>query len=142
MPRLNFSTVGDVDDFTPVEEDTYLCRLENVEEASTQFGDPLWKLRWIIAQGPNKGRIVFDNVAFSAAALKRVKLLCNSLGLDVSGEVDLTPEMLTDRTCLVTVDIEEYQDNQGNTKRTNVVPFAGYEPAPVRSTDAGDDTPF
>ena len=73
---------------------------------------------------------------FSQAALKRVKLICARLGLDVSGEIDLTPSLITGRTCYVTVGIEEYEDHQGNLKKRNVVPFAGYERADADNTSA------
>ena len=128
MPTIDFNTVDDVQDFTPLPEGTYLCRLADVEEAITQYGDDMWKLRFIVESGEHRGRYIFDNMVFSEAALKRAKLICSRLGLDVSGELDLTPSVITDRTCNVTVDIEEYEvEETGLTKKRNVVPFAGYE---------------
>ena len=103
MARINFNTVDDIDDFSPLPEGQYLCRLAEVEEASTQYGDDMWKIRFVVAEGASQGRYIFDNLVFSEAALKRVKLVCSRLGLDVSGEVELTPDLLRDRTCLVSV---------------------------------------
>lgn len=129
MPRIDFNNVDDVQDFSPLPEGKYLCRLAEVEEAATQYGDDMWKLRFVVESGPHRGRYIFDNMVFSEAALKRVKLICSRLGLDVSGEIDLTPSLIKGRTCYVTVDIEEYEDQEGNLKKRNVVPFAGYERA-------------
>ena len=136
MARINFNTVDDIDDFSPLPEGQYLCRLAEVEEASTQYGDDMWKIRFVVAEGASQGRYIFDNLVFSEAALKRVKLVCSRLGLDVSGEVELTPDLLRDRTCLVSVEIEDYEDSEGNIKQRNAVPFAGYEQTDVAAAGA------
>jgi len=135
MPKIDFQHVEDVDDFSPLEPGRYLCRLAEVEEGKTQFGDEMWKLRWVVADGPHQGRFVFDNMVFSPAALKRVKLICSCLGLDMSSEVDLTPDLIREKVCYVSVEIDEYEDSEGITKPTNIVPFAGYEQA----SEEGDD---
>jgi len=150
MPRIDFSTVEDAQDFSPLPDGKYLCRLAEVEETGTQYGDEMWKLRFVVADGPFKGRRIFDNLVFSEAALKRVKLVCSRLGLDVTGELDLTPELIKDRTCYVTVETDEYEDDEGKTKKKNIVPFAGYERADATavgssvsgSDDSEDDLPF
>ncbi|MFA5138358.1 MAG: DUF669 domain-containing protein [Elusimicrobiota bacterium] len=129
MPRIDFSKVDDVQDFSPIPEGKYLCKLADIEEASTNAGDEMWKLRFQVAEGPHAGRMVFDNLVFSSAAMKRVKLVCSRMGLDVSGELDLTPERLRGRTCLLTVQTEEYEDSEGRRKKRSVIPFAGYERA-------------
>jgi len=129
MPKVDFSKIDDVQDFSPLPEAKYLCRLSEIEEATTQYGDELWKLRFEVIEGEHAGRCIFDNMVFSQAAMKRVKLICSRLGLDVTGELDLTPETLIGRTAWVEAQIEEYEDSQGKKKKRNVVPFAGYEHA-------------
>ncbi len=145
MPKINFAQVDDVHDFSPVPPGKYLCRLAEIEEASTQFGDEMWKLRFEVAEGEYAGRYIYDNLVFSDAALKRVKLICSRLGLDTAREIDLTTKLLEGRTCLLTVEVEDYQDQEGKTKKRNVVPFAGYERAnaakpPVDSKASGAST--
>jgi hypothetical protein len=129
MPRIDFSKVDDVQDFSPIPDGKYPCRLTDIEEASTNAGDEMWKMRFQVAEGPHAGRMIFDNLVFSDAAMKRAKLVCSRLGLDVSGELDLTPEKLKGRSCLLTVQTEEYEDQEGRRRKRNVVPFAGYERA-------------
>ena len=136
MPKIDFNHVDDVQDFSPLPDGQYLCRLAEVEEAATQYGDEMWKLRFVVESGPHRGRYIFDNMVFSDAALKRVKLICSRLGLDVSGELDVTPALIKGRTCYITVESEEYEDQEGNTKWRNVVPFAGYERAGDASKSA------
>ena len=129
MPKIDFNGVDDVNDFTPLPEGKYLCRVAEVEEATTRNGDEMWKLKFAIESGPHKGRIVFDNMVFSDAAKKRVKLICSRLGIETSSEVDLNPDDIKGRCCYLTLEIGEYEDHEGNIKKKNVVPFTGYERA-------------
>ncbi len=154
MPRINFSTVDDATDFTPLPEGTYACRIDSVEEARTSRGDEMWKLRLVVTEGEYAGRLIFDNLVFSEKALKRVKFVCSRLGLDVSGELDLTPAMIHGKTCRVRVEIEEYVDEEEKEKTRNRVPFAGYVAAAsdvdgaagseegATDGDGDDDLPF
>ena len=138
MPHIDFATVDDVDDFSPVPPDQYPVEPKSVEETSTQAGDAMWRVRLLIVGGPYKGRYIFDNLVFSAAAMKRVKLFCRALGLDVSGEVDLTPDLIIGRACQATVELEDYEDAEGNVRPRNVVPFAGYEEADTADLDEAE----
>ena len=157
MPKIDFNTIEDAKDFSPLPEGKYSCKLAEIEEASTKNGDEMWKLRLEVVEGAHAGRYVFDNLVFSAAAMKRVKLICSRLGIDVSGEVNLTPAMLKGRPCRVTVATEEYEDNEGRRRKRNVVPFAGYDrvgdgkapaasgepaPAPSDEDDGEESLPF
>ena len=136
MPKIDFSHIDDVQDFSPLPDGEDPCRLSEIEEASTHSGDEMWKLKFEVVDGEYTGRYIFDNLVFSDAALKRVKLVCSRLGMDVSGEIDLTPSLLEGRTCLISTEIEEYEDNEGRTKRRNTVPFAGYERADAQDISA------
>jgi len=138
MPKVDFSKVDDVGDFSPLPDGKYLCQLANVEEASTQYGDEMWKLRFEVVQGDHAGRYIFDNMVFSDAAMKRVKLICSRLGIDVSGELELAPGLIEGRTCWLTVETQEYEDAEGRSKKRNVVPFAGYERAQGEDACEGD----
>ena len=137
MPKIDFSTVEDVQDFTPLPKGKYRCQLVEVEEATTQSGYEMWKIRFEVTEGEFNGRFIFDNLFFSDKGLKRTKLLCNRLGLDVSGELDLTPDKIKGLACYVEVDVEEYEDSNGQTKPRNVVPFAGFH-----RVEEVDDLPF
>ncbi len=55
----------------------------------------------------------------------RIKLLCSVIGLDVSGEIDLTPQMIEGRVCCVEVHVEVYKDHEGSLAYNNV-PFLGF----------------
>ena len=139
MPRIDFSRVDDAEDYSLLPDGSYPCRLVEVAEARTQHGDEMWKLRFLVESGVHQGRYIFDNLVFSPAALKRVKLICSRMGLDVSGTLDLTPSQIEGRHCRVTVESEAYEDREGRTKRRNVVPFAGYESIEAGAGESNED---
>lgn len=145
MPKVDFAKVDDVDSYSPLPDGSYLCRLTEVETDVTRNGDEMWKLRFTVEDGPHAGRYIFDNMVFSLAAMKRVKLICSRLELDTTGEVDLNPDLVKGRRCVVSVQTEEYVDDNNQTKSRNVVPFAGYEhEAAMGAGETGDenDLPF
>lgn len=126
MPKIDFSHIDGVGDFAPLPEGEYVCRLSDIEIDVTRGGDPMWKLRWIVESGEHAGRLLFDNLVFSPKALPRVKLICASCGLDVSGVVDLEPPMLLEKRAQVAVFVEEYIDDHGVGKARNRIPYGGY----------------
>lgn len=128
MPKINFENVDAPRPFEPEHGDpvppgTYVCRVVSVEETTTRHGDEMWRLRFVIEEGPHRGRLLWDNLPFSEAALPRLKLACAALGLDTSGEVDLASGGLLDRSCRLRVVVENHKG-----RRRNKVPYDGYEP--------------
>ncbi len=138
MPRINFATIDAIANFAPLPDGEYPSILSDIETDVTRAGDPMWKLRWTVEGGEFAGRLLFDNLVFSAKALPRVKLICESCGLDVSGEVDLEPAMLLEKRARITTYIEEYVDDNGATKARNRIPYDGYASA----AGGDDDCPF
>ena len=138
MPKVDFKNVSEIADFAPIPDGEYLCRLADIETDRTRSGDEMWKLRWQVEGGEHDGRLLFDNMVFSAKAMSRVKLICSSCGLDVSGEIDLDPPMLLDKRALISTYQEEYEDDKGQSKVQNRIPFDGYGCVPGES----DNTPF
>lgn len=128
--RINWDEVDEVEDFSPVPAGEYLIAVAEIEEKETTGGDPLWRLKLTIIDGPFTGRNIWDNMVFSAAAIKRAKLICSRLGLNTSTEMDLETEMLIGRKCRIAAEVEEREvtDDDGNAKmrKFNVIPFAGY----------------
>ncbi len=114
----------------------------------------MWGLKFQVSDGEYAGRYIFDNLVFSTGAMKRVKLICSRLGIDVSGKVKLTPELLLGKRVMLTVAIEEYVSEEKGPGKRNSVPFAGYEvanpgasssaasgSAPAGNTGTGSEAP-
>lgn len=135
MPRIDFDNVDGIGSYSPVPDGQYLCRLTDIEPDSTRSGDEMWKLRWTVESGEHAGRLLLDNLVFSAKAMPRVKLVCESCGLVTSGSVDLEPSMLLDKRALVSVYVEEYVDDHNNDKARNRIPYDGYNSVAVSDAD-------
>jgi len=135
MIEVDFTHVEDIGDYEPLPAGPYKCKLADIEEGSSSKGHEMWKLRFTVEDGEYAGRCIFDRLTFSPSALKRVKLLCSCLDIQVEGKVELAPGMLLDKLCVVHVGQEDYTDPEGCTRRVNAVLFSGFEP--LRSeTDA------
>jgi hypothetical protein len=133
MPKVDFDKYDEAGDFTPIPDGRYPAELDRIQDdRTTGAGDEMWGLRFVILQAPHQGRFVFDNLVFSEGAMGRVKLICSRLGVNVTGEVDLTPKLLLNRRCIIEVYTEEYEvtdeeTGETKTKRRNAIPFAGFE---------------
>lgn len=138
MPKVNFPEVDSISEFAPLPSGEYRCALAAVEMDFTRAGDEMWRLRWQVKEGDYTGRLLFDNLVFSQRAMPRAKLICASCGLDVTGEVELTPEMLMDRNVMITTIVEELEDDHGVNKVRNEIPWDGYRSVPR----TGDAHPF
>jgi len=149
MPKIDFPSIPNAQDFSPLPEGEYLCQLVEIDESITQYNDEMWKLRFKVIEGKHKGRIILDNMVFSEAAMGRVKLICSRLGLDTSIETNITPDLLQGHKCYISVEIQDYEDNKGETKKRNAVPFTGYrlfedteESQGGENIEDEDDLPF
>jgi len=142
MPRIDFPSIPNVDEFDLMPDGKYACHLEEVEEDVTKRGDEMWRLRFTVDEGEHSGRLIFDNMVFSPKAMPRAKLICQCLGLDVSQSSDLNPEDLIGRRCVISVITQDYQDNSGQEKQRNQVPWNGYEFAPDAVGGDEGDPPF
>ena len=143
MPTVDFSEVDTAQDFSLLPDGEYLCRIDSIDDTmTTNAGGAMWNLQLVVDDGDYRGRKVFDKIVFSRAALPRVKLLCEQLGIDVSGELDVQPELLIGRTVHVTVETQSYTDRYGKEKQANRVTFTGYRsgsPLPASSPETKED---
>ena len=144
MPHIDFSAINESQGFEPLPAGQYRVVVTDVEERETKAGDEMWNLSLTVLEGDHRDRMIFDRLVFTQRAYPRVKLVCARLNVDVSKALDLVPSMLLDRTALVTVEIHEYQDSSGETKRTNRVTYGGWErdPGPQEEATDPESLPF
>ena len=159
MPWVNFPDVDEAEDFSPLPDGEYLCRLTAIDAGKqTTQGAEMWELRFTVEDDNYRSRAIFDRISFGAKALPRIKLLCSRLGLDVSQGLDIRPESIRGRQCFVTVGTETYTDKQGKEREKNTAPYAGFRsleseglameaaklagPHPPNLKDGEDDLPF
>jgi hypothetical protein len=137
MPKIDFSTVRDDSKYPALPKGKYLCKICEVKEDITQKGDEMWNVRFEVTDDENDGRSIYDRLVFNEIGLRRVKCLSEALGIDVTGEVDLTMDALLGRSCVVEVDVEEYVDRRGNDRDRNTVEFYGFSRKEEESSDDG-----
>lgn len=141
--RVDFSDVEDVDQFVSVPEGIYACVVEDVNETTTRDGRPRFWFRLMIEEGDFAGRLAaVDGVSLTHRAMARAKHVLSALGVDVSGEVEVTRELLEGRHARVQVVLEEREDpaTGRRTVRTKV-PYLGYT-APDDERDPDEDVPW
>jgi hypothetical protein len=128
MPRINFNKVEDIQEFPPLPKGKYLCRAAEVEETTSSKGDDMWKIRFEVTKGDYTGRYVFAYLAFNHRSLARLKQMCHAMGLETSQEVNLTTNSLIGRICFVRIVEQEYEDENGEVKIGNNVPYDAFSP--------------
>lgn len=140
MPHMDFPNIPDSEDFEPIPADTYLCKCTDVDVGESSKGNEMWTLTWTVQEGEYQDRRIRDRLVFVAPAMPRIKLVCNRLGIDTSGPLNLTSWMLEGRLAMITTVIENYTTNEGEERKQNTVPYQGYEyvdqPAPMDLTEA------
>ena len=152
MPTVDFDNVDDADDYSPLPEGRYLCRLTEINgDKTTQKGAEMWALTWEVTQEEHWGRRIWDNLIFAGKPLSRVKVLCRALGIPIEGPVNLTPDLMLGKYAYVDVAPDEYINTAGETKKKSAVTWTGYseaegveQPASNAEGEAtgADDTPF
>ena len=137
MPKV------DIPEEKPIKEGWCLARVDEIEEKQTSRGDEMWAVKFRILEGDDEGEIVKDNIVFSRAASKRLRIIAKAFGLPAVGAVDFERHDIEGRTVRIEVALEDYK---GETKAK--VTFSGYREAPQdraapkREPGADDDLPF
>ena len=140
MPHVDFPNIPDGEEFEPIPAGDYLCKCTDVEVGESRNDNEMWTLTWTVEEGEYRDRRIFDRLVFTEKAMPRIKLVCNRLGIDTSGPMNLSSWMLEGRLAEVTVFIESYQRDDGEERKRNTVPYRGYEyvdqPPPLDATEA------
>lgn len=144
MPEVPFGEVSDTENFSPIPEGKYLCKIADVKEETTKNGNDVWKITLEVSEGEFKGRKIFDNLIFTEKAFGRVKKLYSAIGgYDLAQARNCETSDILDQVVLVETCIDSYKDNNGNDRQTNKVTFAGYESATDPNDLIGDnEVPF
>jgi hypothetical protein len=126
MPRVH------IPEDKPIPEAWYRAIVHEITSAQTGKGDEMWKIRLRIAEGEHADREVKDNLVFSTAAARRLRVFAKAFGLPYEGDVDFEAGDIEDREVMIQVVQEEYK---GETQ--SKVSFAGYKAAPKREQERG-----
>lgn len=121
MATINFLAVRGELLYQPLPRGKYFCTIDEIMTDKDTNGHEMWSIRFKVVEGKYEGRFLFDCLLFKGAGLERVKNLCEALGLDVSREINLTPDLISGRSCAVATDIMGGVSPQGAAILANVV---------------------
>lgn len=129
MPVVNWDTIEDAEDFSPIPEDRYLAKIHECKEETTDNGDAQFVITFKVEHGQYKGRTVIDRLTFSAAGLKRVKFAMSRLGFNTEqkGSVAVQAAHLLGKFAIITIEHNTANDRFGNARVYNNVPWNGIE---------------
>lgn len=142
MPEIDFPNIEDHEEYPILPDGTYLCCLTKIDDTrKTNNGNEMWGLTFtVLEDGEYIGQKIFDNMPFSQAALKRVKLICSALGLPTDKAMDIKPDSILEKKVFIDTTIEIFEHN-GKMRKKNVIPFAGYHRVKSNGMEE-EDVPF
>jgi len=147
-PVVNFGRSEQPDPQQPIPIGEYKCKIVEVREKTSQKGEEYYSLRLEIIEGDYDGRSVYDSLFFSPKALQRLKLICERLGINIEGDVEITPSLFLYKIVVVAIKQDFYINKSGQTINKNIVAYDGYkgliETTPQNYMDyiSSDDVPF
>lgn len=143
MPFVEFSKIDDAGERTLVPDGVYTAVVDDIEETRTRAGDDMWRVALRIAGGENNGtsgnRRIYDNWVFSERALRRLKLISQRFGIDVSEDREITPRDFLGKEIQIEVRTRR-RAYDGASQYENFVPYAGYRTR--NESPPRDDIPF
>lgn len=126
--HFDFSQVDDIDSYVSIPEGVYACRIAEVREGLSRDNSVRWSYRLEVVDGEYAGRTAgWDSLTWSDRGIRRVKRVLETLGLDVSGRLEVQPSDLIGLQARVAFQTEEREDafTGRHTLRLRV-PYAGY----------------
>ena len=117
-------------DFTGVEaggrpcpDGTFKAEITSFEQEESSTGNPMIVAKYKILEGKGKGAVIFDNLSLQPQALFRLKSLCEALGIEADGAIDLDFDDFVGQEVLVDVENETYEGK----KRARAAGYASLE---------------
>src|SRR3954471_15041001 len=117
-------------DFTGVEsggracpDGTFKAEITAAAEEESSTGNPMVVAKFKILTGKGKGALIYDNLSLQPQALFRLKALCEALGIEAEGAVDIDFDELVGQEILVDVENETYEGK----KRPRAVGYAAVD---------------
>ncbi len=109
-------------DFTGVEsggkvlsEGRHLLQVESIEEKEgSDSGEPYLAFKFKVVSDKGSGTPVYDNFSLQPQSLWKLRGMLESMGVEVDGEFEFTPDDLADHTVGAEVVHEEYQGKVKN----------------------------
>ena len=135
MPRVNFKEVDEEQQFTIIPEGEYVAEIKKVEETKTKKDDDMWKVQFQILDGDFKGNNVTSFFVFNDGGYGNIKKLYKEIGgFDLAKTHNCVPSDIEGEKLIITVQISEYTNKNGEKVKNNSIPFGGF-----KSIEDGDE---
>lgn len=145
--KIDLRYVQAPDELDPVPDGRYLVEIEDLTEETARTGKKYLRVHMRVGDGEHAGAYIFDDLYLTDKAKPRLLCLLKALNIASDGIVDISPELLTGKKCLIDVEIRGNERDGGGEWRRSVVTFGGYHPigkagradSPRRRPDDPDD---
>lgn len=138
MPKVNFKDVDEEKQFTVIPEGDYVAEIAKVEETKTKNEDDMWKVQFKIIEGEHKGTSIFTYLVFNEGGYGNIKKLYKEIGgFDLAKTHNCVPSDIEGEKVIITVQIGEYTNKNGDKVKNNTIPFGGFKS--INGEDEGWD---
>lgn len=140
MPKIDFTKVKD-SNFILLPAGQYKAFVAEITPKVSKKKQEMWQLEYEIESGSYAGIKIRDYLVFTEMAMWKIKKTCSRCGLNVSGILNLTPEMLIDQSTIIVVDVEDYVNKYGkNAQRNKIIDMLKIDDGSVENP--GDSNNF
>jgi hypothetical protein len=124
MPKIKMN-LSEVDNgFDPIPEGTYNAYVHTVKFKTFKSGNTGYSIRYNIAEGKYKGRVIFDNIVLTQAAYFKVAQFYKAVTGKSSGNVEIDTDKFKDyQGTLVKLKVGIDEERDQNTVKN--VSYAG-----------------
>jgi 5S rRNA maturation endonuclease (ribonuclease M5) len=109
-------------------------RVSDVRNTKTRKGQEAWRVKFIILSGQDRSKSIIDTFLWEGNAAGHLKSFVQAVGLDTSGQLTLTHDLVMGRACQADIEQRDYEGKA----RSGVV-FASYRSAERATYDYQDE---
>jgi len=96
-----------------IPEGRHLARIDKVEEkVSEKSGKSYWAVTYTLQDEPYTGRQVWGNCSLEPRALWKLRMLAESIGIDLTGRDDLDADELVNQEVGIVITHETYEGKE------------------------------
>lgn len=103
--KLDFT---EVEAFVKCEEGEHVVKLIEIEESESQAGNDMLSATFQVVKGNSTGAKLYDNFVLTEKALWKLQSFLTAVGIKADNKVILDLDKLVGKTCIVSVEHEEY----------------------------------
>lgn len=122
-----------VETYSKASEGIHTAKVAEIQEKTSQGGDPMLQFAFEIIKGEDKGCKVFESFSLNDKALWKLKAFLQAIGMKADGKLKLDLDKLIGKIC----DIEVFWDEYNGQTRAKISDY--YKAGKGSSTDADED---